>query len=421
MSYNKIGNRVPVYALYGVPEDEAYGRANGGIPTAEAYSTICQQSTESLNNSTKNQTGKQNNNSKICSYFQNSNNNSQSLSILPREENSYVANIKDNQNTANAFTPQTNNFSSPQQDNSSHEQQSNVSAIIPAQNNIQQTPSNYIQEIRKLLNKDSTDVSILSSQDSNTNTTNNEKFRPKQNSNLFNKQKQLHAENSVLADFLALCYGANRSINGLTFGGLDTLGKILGFDSQMTDYLKLMDREKLGELTRDLGIANEYAANILSASKITSPIVAPIAKEAQVAYNSYKIGKAYDKFKDNPFQGKSSDVITKMKDADGEKVLLQRGNVIEGNNGEIIVAGNPLKRITGSGRNYGLVKGIFKHKASKEQSQSIPKILRRKPDEISPRNQKIYVVQTPEGEFKIVTTPINGERTISSFYIIDRY
>lgn len=84
-----------------------------------------------------------------------------------------------------------------------------------------------------------------------------------------------------------------------------------------------MDREKLGELTRDLGIANEYAANILSASKITYPIVAPIAKEAQVAYNSYKIGKANDKFKDNHFQDKSSDVITKMKDADGEKVLLQ--------------------------------------------------------------------------------------------------
>lgn len=163
MSYNKIGNRVPVYALYGVPEDEAYGRANGGIPTAEAYSMTCKQSTESLNNSTKNQTGEQNNNSKICSYFQNSNNNSQSLSILPREENSYVANIKDNQNTANAFTPQTNNFSLSKQCNISQEQQLNVSAIISAQNNVQQTPSNYIQEIRKLLNKGSIEETKQSS------------------------------------------------------------------------------------------------------------------------------------------------------------------------------------------------------------------------------------------------------------------
>lgn len=193
MSYYNKGNIVPTYALYGVPEDEAYGRVNGGIPTAEAYNTTCQQSTESLNNSTKNQADEQNNNSKVCSYFQNNDTNNKSLSIAPKEENTYSANLRDNQNTANAFTPQTNNFSSPQQDNPSHEQQSNVSAIIPAQNNIQQTPSNYIQEIRKLLNKDSTDVSILSSQDSNTNTTNNEKFRPKQNSNLFNKQKQLHA------------------------------------------------------------------------------------------------------------------------------------------------------------------------------------------------------------------------------------
>lgn len=163
MSYNKIGNRVPVYALYGVPEDEAYGRANGGIPTAEAYSMTCKQSTESLNNSTKNQTGEQNNNSKICSYFQNSNNNSQSLSILPREENSYVANIKDNQNTANAFTPQTNNFSLSKQCNISQEQQPNVSAIISAQNNVQQTPSNYMQEIRKLLNKGSIEETKQSS------------------------------------------------------------------------------------------------------------------------------------------------------------------------------------------------------------------------------------------------------------------
>ena len=120
-------------------------------------------------------------------------------------------------------------------------------------------------------------------------------------------------------------------------------------------------------------------------------------------------------------QGKGSDVITQMKDADGEKVLLQRGEVIKGEDGKIKVSGRELGRAAGTERNYGLVKGIFKHSATKEQAQSIPKILKRKPDEISSRNKKIYVVQTPKGEFKVVTSQVDGERTISSFYIIDRY
>lgn len=42
------------------------------------------------------------------------------------------------------------------------------------------------------------------------------------------------------------------------------------------------------------------------------------------------------------------------------------------------------------------------------------------PVEVSSRGQDVYKINTPEGEVIIVATPINGKKTISTMYLIDR-
>ena len=41
------------------------------------------------------------------------------------------------------------------------------------------------------------------------------------------------------------------------------------------------------------------------------------------------------------------------------------------------------------------------------------------PIETTPRNQDIYSIQSPKGEIRIVTTPRNKQKTISSMYIVE--
>ena len=63
-----------------------------------------------------------------------------------------------------------------------------------------------------------------------------------------------------------------------------------------------------------------------------------------------------------------------MKNRNGETVLLQRGEAIMGDNGMPIVSGTLLKHISGTKRNYGLNKAIYKHNITREQAKMIPKI-----------------------------------------------
>lgn len=142
--------------------------------------------------------------------------------------------------------------------------------------------------------------------------------------------------------------------------------------------------------------------------------------QGNMIYNGYKIGKSYDKLKENPFEGSGQDVIAKMKNHNGENVLLQRGEAIRGENGEIIAAGNELKQATGTRRNYGLNKAIYKHDMNKAQVQQIPRYIKKQPVEVSPRGQDIYVTMTSEGEIKVVATPKNGTKIISSMHKIKR-
>lgn len=191
MSYNNK-NRVPTYALYGVPEDEAYGRANGGVPTTEAYRLANRQLEQSQNNFTEipNQVDGQNDNSNVCSYFQN-NKNTQNMSILPKEENYLNKNGQDSQNiyfqntnnqSNGTSQPQNNNYFEQYQNNILQVQQPDTSLLRQSQNNNLSQPdifnnsgknSNYLQKIIELLNVNSVDKTQVLYQQSENNIVDN--------------------------------------------------------------------------------------------------------------------------------------------------------------------------------------------------------------------------------------------------------
>ena len=97
--------------------------------------------------------------------------------------------------------------------------------------------------------------------------------------------------------------------------------------------------------------------------------------QANIAYNGYKIGKKYDQLVDDPFQGNGTDVVARMKNHNGEPVVLQREEAIQGPNGRVITSGKYFKRATSTERNYGLDKGIYKHEVSRADAQRIPRII----------------------------------------------
>lgn len=208
-------------------------------------------------------------------------------------------------------------------------------------------------------------------------------------------------------------YGASRALNGLTYGGLDYLGNKLGIDTQMNNYLQNQATEGLGNIVQTTGNLAQYGGNLL-------PMLlggAMAAGSINMAYNGYKIGKAYDKLQQNPFQGNGSDIIARMKNHQGDKVMLQRGEAIPDSMGNPIVYGNDLKRATGTKRNYGLDKIMYKHNMPKGEVTQIPKYIKNNiPIEISPRGQNVYVIPTPEGNLKLVTSPTNNGITVSSMY-----
>lgn len=229
------------------------------------------------------------------------------------------------------------------------------------------------------------------------------------------QHKMRNVENDLLMDGLDTMYGMNRTINGMTFGGLDWLGNKLGFDSQMNEYLNLKN-EQDRNLAKLAGNVAEFGGAALTGGSLAKAGY----NQANMLYNGYKIGKNYDKLLDNPYQGNGSDIIARMKNHNGEPVILQRGEALCGENGEVITSGKALKKITGTERNYGLNKAIYKHDMTRQQVQQIPKYIRRLPAEVSQYNQDIYITKTPAGEIKVVSTPKNGVKIISSMYKIDR-
>ena len=81
-----------------------------------------------------------------------------------------------------------------------------------------------------------------------------------------------------------MLYGAGRTLNGLTGGGLDYLGDRYGIDTRMSGYLAQKDKEGTGELARHLG-----NRDIIADYK---EIVKNIMKKAYEDYPVVKIGDA---------------------------------------------------------------------------------------------------------------------------------
>ena len=96
--------------------------------------------------------------------------------------------------------------------------------------------------------------------------------------------------------------------------------------------------------------------------------------------------------------------------------MLQRGEAIVGENGNVIVSGRPLQHATGTARNYGLNKIIYKHGIPRDEVVKIPRYIKNEPLEINNRNQHIYRFLGNNEKIKLSTTPIDDYRTISSMY-----
>lgn len=235
-----------------------------------------------------------------------------------------------------------------------------------------------------------------------------------QQSTIEAEQTRRGIENSLLLDGMDILYGANRAINGITLGGLDKLGNKFDIDTQMSEYVQLRDNQGQGNIVRNTGKIAEYGGAALPVTTVGQAIYEP----ANMAYNGYKIKKAYDRLNQDPFSGKGSDIIAKMKNHEGQPVVLQRGEAMLDENGTIVTSGRPLQHVTGTARNYGLNKIIYKHNMPREEVAQLPKLLKNnQPAKISPRNQHIYVLQRPNGETFIATTPKQNIRTISSMYV----
>ncbi|MBO6281903.1 MAG: hypothetical protein J6N49_05175 [Alphaproteobacteria bacterium] len=225
------------------------------------------------------------------------------------------------------------------------------------------------------------------------------------------QQRRRAVENDMLMNAMDVLYGMNRTVNGMTFGGLDWLGNKLGFDSQMNDYLQLKDAQSRN-LAQTAGQIAGYGGSALTGGALANAGY----NQANMAYNGYKIGKAYDKLTADPFQGNGRDVIARMRNHNGEPVVLQRGEAIKGPNGEVIVHGKSLGRETGSVQNYGLDKFIYRHRIGRADAQKIPRIIQQKPFESNEFGQNVYLVRNYDGTLRLVTSPVEEGSTVASMY-----
>ncbi len=118
----------------------------------------------------------------------------------------------------------------------------------------------------------------------------------------------------------------------------------------------------------------------------------------------------------NPFAGNGGDVIAKMKNHNGEPVVLQRGEAIVGENGNVVVHGKALGREMGTVQNFGLNKGIYKHNVNRSDAQRIPRIIKQSPIETNDFGQNVYMNRGKSYNFRVVTSPVEDKNVISSMY-----
>ena len=105
-----------------------------------------------------------------------------------------------------------------------------------------------------------------------------------------------------------------------------------------------------------------------------------------------------------------------MKNHRGETVLMQRGEAIPGDGGKVIASGKTLKRATGTERNFGLNKAIYKHGMTREQVKEIPYNIKKEPVEVTSRGQDIYQTYMGQDKIKTVASKYGKHKTIASLY-----
>ena len=93
---------------------------------------------------------------------------------------------------------------------------------------------------------------------------------------------------NMFTDYLAenvadMVYGAGRTINGMSGGGLNYLGERYGIDTRMNDCLSLKDEEGTGNLARNLGNMTQFGGMGLGGAALFTSI--PAAGNSIVRWN----------------------------------------------------------------------------------------------------------------------------------------
>ena len=213
--------------------------------------------------------------------------------------------------------------------------------------------------------------------------------------------------------------GLGRVAGGATLGATDWLDRKTGghLASLDTGLQRSAEGAGLGGWNKAAKFASELGGNMLFGGMAGKTAF----EAARPFYNAYQIGRAYDRLQKDPFQGSGRDVIARMKNHNGETVMLQRGEAIRGENGKIVACGgNAFKRLTGTKSNYGLNKAIYKHDVPREQVTRIPKTIKGKPVETTDLGQDVYMYKARDGNYRVVTSSTPKGKTVSSMYKIER-
>ena len=212
--------------------------------------------------------------------------------------------------------------------------------------------------------------------------------------------------------------GLGRVAGGATLGATDWLDRKTGghLASLDADLQRSAESAGLGGWNKAAKFASELGGNMLFGGMAGKKAF----ETARPFYNAYQIGRAYDRLQKDPFQGSGRDVIARMKNHNGETVMLQRGEVLKKDDGSIIASGKSLGRVTGTERNYGLNKAIYKHDVPREQVTRIPKTIKGKPVETTDLGQDVYMYKARDGNYRVVTSSTPKGKTVSSMYKIER-
>ena len=212
--------------------------------------------------------------------------------------------------------------------------------------------------------------------------------------------------------------GLGRVAGGATLGATDWLDRKAGshLASLDADLQRSAESAGLGGWNKAAKFASELGGNMLFGGMAGKKAF----ETARPFYNAYQIGRAYDRLQKDPFQGSGRDVIARMKNHNGETVMLQRGEVLKKDDGSIIASGKSLGRVTGTERNYGLNKAIYKHDVPREQVTRIPKTIKGKPVETTDLGQDVYMYKARDGNYRVVTSSTPKGKTVSSMYKIER-